>query len=244
MVALCLDMTGSFSVESPTDCNSMGLDSRTFRTVNIDNRNSWTTRFVETEPYGRKRAEAAGLQRLLTDAGVADTDIDGYIGRRTRVSIASFLKANNLPNTTKDASLIDILEEVARNRSHQLGLTICNRADAPIWTAIARRRGEGWESRGWWAIQASSCIRTIDDNLIATPHYIFAEMETPRGVRSLKNAQEIFCIARSRFAIVGRDNCEARAYREADFIRTDAPVDGRMIVEFFDRDFLQADVDG
>ena len=236
-IPLCVDVSGSFSVESPHSCTAMGLESRAFRAVKIDNRNSWTTRFLETEPYGRKRSETAGLQRLINDAGVATVSIDGFIGRRTRGSIARFLRANNLRANTSDSELIDILEEVARNRQRDVGMSMCNRTANMMWAAIGRRRGDGWESRGWWPIEAGTCARAIDDSLIATPHYIYAEMETPQGVRTLAEAEAIFCIARSKFAVIGRENCEVRAYREADFLETEKPEDGKLIVEFFERDF-------
>ncbi len=236
-VPLCVDSTGSFAVENPPSCTAMGLEERSFRTVKIENRNNWTTRLTETEPYGIKRSESAGLQRLLKDAGVANTSIDGYVGRRTRGAIAAFLKANNLDASTSDSTLIDILEEVANNRSRDVGMTICNRTPHRMWTAIGRRRGNGWESRGWWALDSDACARTIDESLIPTPHYVYAEIETEEGIRHLKVADHIFCIARSKFAIVGREGCEVRAYKEADFIVTETPKDGKLIYEFFDRDF-------
>ncbi len=234
---LCVDSTGSFAVESPPSCIAMGLEERHFRTVKIENRNNWTTRLTETEPYGTKRSESAGLQRLLRDAGVTNSSIDGYVGRRTRGAIAAFLNANNLPKDTTDATLIDILEEVANNRTRDVGMTICNRTPNRLWTAIGRRRGNGWESRGWWTLDSDSCARTIDESLIPTSHYVFAEMETEDGMRRLKVAEHIFCIARSKFAIVGREGCEVRAYKEADFVETESPTDGRLIYEFFERDF-------
>ncbi|MEM8921585.1 MAG: DUF1036 domain-containing protein, partial [Pseudomonadota bacterium] len=200
-------------------------------------RNTWTTKFLETEPYGEKRAQAAGLQRLLNDAGVEEARIDGYIGRRTRAGIARFLNSNGLPAQTSDADLIDYLEEVARARSRNVGLTLCNRSDAKVWAAIARRRGDGWESRGWWSIEGGACARAIDESLISTPHYIFAEMETPAGFRTLLGASELFCISRSKFAILGREGCEVRAYREEEFVETNAPEDGKLVYEFFERDF-------
>lgn len=244
-IPLCVDVSGSFSVESPQSCAAMGLESRPFRAVKIDSRNTWKTRLLETEPYGVKRSEAAGLQRLLNDAGVADTDIDGYIGRRTRGAIAGFLKANNLRASTSDAELIDILEDVARNRQRDVGMSMCNRSPNMIWAAIGRRRGDGWESRGWWPIEAGTCARAIDDSLVATPHFVYAEMETPEGVRKLSDAEAVFCIARSKFAVIGREGCEVRAYREADFLETEKPENGKLIVEFFERDFAPAEgVDG
>src|SRR5690606_26459763 len=103
--------------------------------------------------------------------------------------------------------------------------------------AIARRRPDGWESRGWWTLEANLCVRTVDESLIAVPHYVFAEMETKEGVRLLNGADTVFCTSRTKFAILGRENCDDRRYRSAAFVETVAPEDGKLVYEFFDRAF-------
>lgn len=233
----CVDAQGSFSVESPPDCVSMGLEARKFKPVLIESKTRWTTTLKETEKWDRKKAKAAGIQRLLDDAGVEATKIDGYIGRRTRGAIADFLKERKLPADTDDNKLMDYLEQVAIERARNIGLTLCNRTEERLWTAVGRRRGEGWESRGWWPIEAGACERVIDESLLASPHYVFAEMETPAGVKRLSGAVEPFCISRSHFAILGRDECEANFYDTARFIETVEPENGKLVFEMFDRDF-------
>jgi uncharacterized membrane protein len=86
-------------------------------------------------------------------------------------------------------------------------------------------------------MDAGLCVRTVDQSLIAAPHYVFAEMETPQGPRLLNGAETIFCTARSKFAILGRENCDGRRYRQAKFVETAAPEDGKLVYEFFDRAF-------
>lgn len=239
-VPLCVDPNGSFAVENPSaSCAAMGLVSRGFQAVRMD-KASWTTRFKETENYsgGGQSPQAAGLQRLLNDAGVETVTIDGYAGgRKTQTSVRNFLADRKLDLNLPIGKVIDILEDVARNRSLEVGLMLCNRTDNRIWSAIARQRSEGWESRGWWSLDAGACVRTVDDSLLAVPHYVFAEMETPAGVRHLKGAQTIFCVSRSKFAIVSRENCGKRQFREATFAATASPEDGKLVYEFFDRDF-------
>jgi uncharacterized membrane protein len=242
---LCVDPAGSFAVESPSSCPSMGLETRGFMPVKIDDREGWRTRFTETETFSRpgQSARSAGLQRLLNDAGIPVGDrsdaiaVDGYLGREPRRAISAFLAGRSLPAATSDADVIDLLEDVARARSLQVGLTLCNRTDEQVWAAIARREGEEWESRGWWTLESGACARAIDEPLPDAPHYIFAEMETPDGVRRLTGAREPFCVSRVKFAIAGRDNCEGRAYRESAFLQTPIPAEGKLIVEVFDRSF-------
>lgn len=238
---LCVDTTGSFSVESPQDCAAMGLEPRDFRPVLVENKNNWRTSFTETEDFTAAESAAAGVQRLLADAGVFTGNIDGDIGRKTRTAIGEFLSQNNLPAETSDNDLIDVLEQIAQERGRNIGLTLCNRTRNRIWSAIARRRGEGWESRGWWLLESGGCARVIDEPLLTAEHFVFAEMEEDGQLRTLKNATDPFCLARTRFAIMGRQNCEASANRTGLFTATPAAENRRLLYEFFERDFKEAD---
>ncbi len=234
----CVDSQGAFSLESLPNCTAMGLETRKFQPVLIESSTSWSTTLKETQKWTRERAQSAGIQRLLDDAGVESGSIDGYIGRRTRGAIRDFLSAQKLSSETTDAELIDYLEQVAIERSRNIGLSICNRTDERLWAAIGRRRGEGWESRGWWRLEAGSCERVIDQALIAAEHYVYAEMETETGTRYLKTTKgDTFCHSPSQFAILGKDKCKEAFYDEAVFKQTAIPEDGRLVVEFFERDF-------
>jgi uncharacterized membrane protein len=238
---LCVDSSGSFSVESPQDCSAMGLEPRDFRPVLVENKSSWRTSFTETEDFSAAESAAAGVQRLLADAGVFNGNIDGNIGRKTRTAIGEFLSQNNLPAETSDDDLIDVLEQIAQERGRNIGMTLCNRTRNRIWSAIARRRGEGWESRGWWMLESGGCARVIDEPLLTAEHFVFAEMEEDGKLRTLKNAADPFCVARVRFAILGRKDCEASAYRTGLFKATPPAENRRLMYEFFERDFAEAD---
>lgn len=238
---LCIDPLGSFSVETLDDCSIMGLDEKGFRPVLVEKSGAWSTSFTETNGYSLQKASAAGVQRLLDDAGVYTGKIDGLIGRKTRASIAQFLNERNLPASTSDAALIDILEQVADDRARNVGMTLCNRTKKKIWSAIALRAGEGWESRGWWGLEAGGCARVIDTPLLQADYYIYGEMEEmDGGVRTLSRASDAFCVARAKFAINGRDNCEQSAYRTALFTATAPAEEERIVFEFFERDFSRS----
>ena len=234
---LCIDPTGSFSVENPPDCSEFGLEERRFRPVLVERRGSWQTTLTETERYSLQKAEAAGIQRLLIDAGVFSGRVDGLLQRRTRAAIGEFLNENNLPDSTSDADLIDLLEQSAVDRAQVVGLSLCNRTNKRIWSAIARRRGEAWESRGWWLLEAGGCARAIDEPLVQTDYFIYGEMEEGDQIRTLTRAADSFCVSTSKFAITGRDDCEAGFYRSADFTKAATPEDNRLVYEFFERDF-------
>jgi uncharacterized membrane protein len=237
---LCVDPTGGFALESPPDCASMGLEAQGFRPVKIDRADSWTNNFTEIENWSLDNARNAGLQRLLDEAGIVSGNIDGHIGSRTRAAINDFLKLKGLPADTSDADLIDYLEQAADARSRAVGFTLCNRTKQRVWSAIARRSTDGWESRGWWRIEAGGCARVIDRPLRGSEHFVYAELEEPGGIRTLSRASEAFCVGRSKFAISGRDKCEEGSYRTALFARTPAPTERKLVYEFFERDFTQA----
>jgi len=236
---LCVDSLGSFSVENLADCAGMGLDAMGFKPVLIENRTKWRNDFTETDDFSLNTARAAGIQRLLEDAGIFSGKIDGLIGRKTRAAIADFLSEQGLASDTTDEDLIDILELAAKTRAKDVGMTVCNRTRNRIWSAIARRSsGETWESRGWWMLEAGGCARVIDAPLLQAEHFVYGEMETENGqVRTLSRANESFCVARAKFAINGRDDCEEAAYRTALFAATAAPDDRKLVFEFFERDF-------
>jgi len=240
---LCVEGLVSFAIESLPDCNVMGLDVRQFRPVLIESRTRWSTTIKETQSYSLTakvpNAQAAGVQRLLNDAGVYNGAVDGDLGARTRGAIREFLKDRNLAADTSDTDLIDILEQVALDRARNVGLTLCNRTEQRIWSAIGRRNGDGWESRGWWLLEAGGCARVIDEPLLQTEHFVFGEMEgsEEEGPRQLVRGSDTFCVARAKFAISGRENCSASAYRAALFASTPVPVDRKLVFEFFERDF-------
>jgi uncharacterized membrane protein len=236
---LCVDPQASFAIENPPNCQAMGLEERTFRDIRINKRESWRTIFSEADPYTLTTARAAGLQRLLADAGYETASPSGnYDPRRMANAIGRFRAERNIAPTAPEEQLIDALETTARKRSEAIGLTLCNRTAGKIWSAVARRRGEGWESRGWWALGPGGCARTIDDPLIQNVYFVEALLESPQGKRELAAGGESFCTSPAKFAILGREKCAQRAYDIGLF--TPISPQGRegVVVEFFERDFL------
>jgi uncharacterized membrane protein len=237
---LCVDPTSSFAIENPPQCANMGLEERRFRRVQINKRDTWRTSFAEAQPYTLSRARAAGLQRLLNDAGY---DIQqgrrGADPRRIAQAIAQFRSAAHLQPNANEDQLLDALEQAARRRSDQIGLTLCNRTRGRVWTAIARRRGEGWESRGWWPLAPGGCVRTLDEALLQDAYYVHATLESEEGGRLLAAGGEPFCISSARFAILGREGCEQRYYSTALFTPISARDRDGLVVEFAERDFLE-----
>lgn len=236
---LCIDPAASFAVENPPSCEQMGLEERAFRRVQINKRDSWKTTFSEASSFSLYGARSAGLQRLLTDAGYdTQTASGGLDARRAAAAIQQFRAEARVSPTASEDQIIDALETYARRRAAAIGLTLCNRTSAKVWSAVARRRGEGWESRGWWPLGPGGCARAIDDPLLQTVYFVHAVLETPQGERFMAAPGEPFCSSPTKFAILGRERCAERYYDETLF--TPISSDGRegLVVEFTDADFL------
>ncbi|MBL8546974.1 MAG: DUF1036 domain-containing protein [Hyphomonadaceae bacterium] len=239
---LCVDPTRQFQIENPPRCSD-SYEERRFRRVQINKRDSWRTSFSEANQYSQSRSRQLGLQRLLEDAGFDVREGRGGVDpRRIASAIAQFRTTARLAPSASQDQLIDALETAARRRAGQVGLTLCNRTRGRVWTAIARRRGEGWESRGWWALAPAGCVRTIDEVLIQEVYYVYASLDSPNGPRYLAAGGEPFCTSPARFAILGREHCDTRYYQTALFTRIGARNRDGLVVDFEERDFLEAGV--
>lgn len=240
---LCVDPSASFAVENPSRCEQYALEERGFRRVQINRRDNWRTSFAEPELFTLSRARAAGLQRLLRDAGYETRNARGAVDLRlTAEARRQFRVAARLAANATEEQTIDALEIAARRRADQLGLTLCNRTTGRVWTAVARRRSEGWESRGWWPLGPGGCARTIDEALNQDSYYVYAVLETPDGDRHLSAPGVPFCTSPARFAILGRDRCESRYYQTTLFTPIGARARDGLVVDFEERDFLEPGV--
>lgn len=238
---VCVEPANNFTIENPPQCEAVGYETRRFRQVNINRRDTWRTSFAEATPYTSQRAQAAGLQRLLIDAGYEIREgRSGVDPRQVAAALAQFRSAARIAPNTSMPGYIDALETAARRRSSQLGLTLCNRTNARLWTAVARRRGDGWESRGWWPLGPGGCARTIDEALLQESYFIHATMESEDGDRVLASGGEAFCVSPARFAVLGRERCAERYYDTAYFTRIASTGRPGLVVEFSEREFLPA----
>ncbi len=240
---LCVADT-DFTADATIDCALQDLNTRGYIPVSPDDP---VTSFVEEREFGDK-ATTAGIQRLLKDNGYEISRVDGMSGRRTTRTISKFLSDHELPKNLSDAEKIDALEQVAFNYVKDIGLTICNKSEEMIWTALGLRRRGNWESRGWWSVAPDSCLQPFTESLTGADLHLYAlqedtpedpENEDPRPDRKLisraiQPAQ--FCIAEARFSAMGRENCSDQGYHAADF--RVMPTDKKGVtVELTDADF-------
>lgn len=236
---LCVDPINSFSIQNPPKCETVNLEARQFREVRINRRENWRTNLTEPQKYTLETAKAVGLQRLLLDSGIESRGRVGAMdARQLAAAIGRFRAEANLPQTASQDQLVDGLEAVAKKRAAGLGLTLCNKTSGKIWSAIARRRGEGWEARGWWSIAPNACVRAIDDALLQNVYYVHATLISPQGERYLAAGGETFCTSPAKFAVIGREQCETRYYDSTIFTAISPQGLDGMRLEFFDKDFL------
>jgi len=111
---------------------------------------------------------------------------------------------------------------------------------------IAIQQDGNWTSRGWWPIEIGQCVKPYDRSLIGTQAHIYAlqedmneagEMLPDRRLRSELVTPAPFCIAESRFAALGRENCLEKGYSAVDFRPIASDVDVQVI-RLTDADFV------
>lgn len=241
-----------------TNCEDVGAATRGFAAIDVDTVN-WRTRFVEPEPPAvgggltTAKSRVAGLQRLLSDAGFYDASrIDGITGRRTDRAVNRYLRSIERSARPAYPQLIDLLEVSARENASNRGLKVCNRLGddgavdddglgetgegASVWAAFARRQDTAWESRGWWKLGPGECAKIVNETINENSYYYYAEIVTENDATPLAGGAEAFCIARARFAIVGRSECAGRGYRSGVF-RLAPGSAGEVVIDLSDADF-------
>lgn len=244
---LCVE-TGDFTSDPADACKLGNPDARMY--ISLDPEDPVTT-LAEPDDYGR-RAEIAGLQRLLKDNGYKVSRIDGVSGRRTTRNIAAFIKANKLPQNLSFSKKIDALETAAKARLGSIGLTVCNKSSAEIWVATGRRSYENWESRGWWTLPVSQCQQLVSESLSGLDMHVFARQKhlgtdgavlPDKTLRNVATTPTQFCITEARFSSHGREDCTANGYAAANFrpVITDEPG---TTLNLTDVDFVSNSVTG
>lgn len=212
-----------FNMQSEQSCRSQDMISAQFlRVIPTEKR----TAFIEPNGYGKK-AETAGLQRLLQDNNYKISRIDGISGRRTSNTLRTFLKDKKLKSgLTLDAKL-DALEAAALASKPDIGVHLCNDSDVRIWSALAWRISDHWESQGWWPVEPKTCAHPFTRSLKGAEVFLYARLETntPQDLvlKSVsttdknKTGEKEFCIGSSSFSAVSHEYCRDQGYISAKF---------------------------
>ena len=225
------------------NCQDTNHESKFFRSIKPSESISY---FIENENF-KSKARTAGIQRLLSDNGYDINKIDGISGRKTIKALSKFKKLNKLENEIDKKLLMQKLAKMAKKEGQKIGLTICNRTEAPIWTAIGTKNGKEISSRGWWNIKIDKCTQILNKKLNSKKTYYFARKES-RDIMKLEKDKKYldlisdkaftknFCISDSKFLAITDINCAISGYDDAQFRQTPADIAG-LIITLTNNDF-------
>lgn len=240
-VPLCINPAEDFDINTNVSCSLQGLVTRRFLRIDPEEP---VTKLIEPDDF-KTKAETAGLQRLMQDAGFAIKRVDGINGRRTRNTFKNFLKDQQVDTELPILDQMDALAQFASSNAELTGLTVCNGTEAKSWIAIGYREDGSWQSRGWWGLSANECIRPWSKNLQGAEMHLYAQQgefkegeET--GIRVLKNPIETannFCVGEAKFSALGREYCLDQGYVAADF-RPLATEDKGLKINLTEDDFI------
>jgi uncharacterized membrane protein len=223
---LCVENNGFFNLRNQEVCRDDPTKQRNFFDVEVTQAagGNWQTDFAEAANYTVYSAEVAGVQRLLNDLALSTARIDGSLGRDTQRLLATYRKEKNIgEGPVIDDMTIDAMIEETNAREAKLGLFYCNKAEAPVWAALAEPKGDTrYESRGWWKLEAGDCAKVIKGALSVDHFYVYGVIEAAGGAeRRLSGGDKAFCVNAVRFASTTDTSCADQELDEAIFRRVE-----------------------
>lgn len=97
-------------------------------------------------------------------------------------------------------------------------LRLCNDSPFSIDTAIGYPTAEGWQSKGWWTIEAGACAVVIGGDL--TNRYYYFHGQTSDGSYTW-GGNFSFCTTSTVFTITDNNQCEPRGFQLSRFDQID-----------------------
>lgn len=230
---LCTGKQQRFEASSDgTDTCGPGLDPQGFAKVETGGKPSWTTTLSEGSTFKTlEQARIAGFQRLLSDLGQYQGDIDGVQSPKLVEALNAARTAYNIPATDDAATIYNKLHEEAKKAQALLGLTFCNRTQDALWAALARETQGKKISKGWWHLQPGQCEKVIRDRLAERFIYAFAE-HGGDGQDKPWTGDFDFCTRAQIFEIEGAEDCEGRGFRKTRFLQIDTQGQPGVTFEF------------
>jgi uncharacterized membrane protein len=95
---------------------------------------------------------------------------------------------------------------------------LCNNTHVLINLAVGALTGEDFSTEGWWAVTPGSCSTPIHGRL--TGRFVYLYATDIQGADVLKGTVSM-CIDRSKFNVVGIDNCWRRGLQAVAFAEID-----------------------
>lgn len=231
---LCVENGGFFSLRNQEVCRDDPARQRSFFNVNVTQaaNGKWQTDFAEATVYSVYTAEIAGIQRLLQDIGKPIRGVDGSNDRETQRLIAQYKQERNLRENATPEELIDALVEDANKREEKLGLVFCNKAEAPVWSALAQPdANQTYTSRGWWKLEPGECAKVVKGAVPSDHVYAYGVIEEGAAERRLLGGDKSFCVNAVKFSIVNDASCADQEVDDASYKRF-AIIAGSATIDF------------
>ncbi len=204
------------------------------------------TAFTEPDDFGR-RAETAGLQRLLKDNNYDIKRIDGRPGKRTSNTLKRFLKDHKLKANISTAEKFSALEKFAAKVRKTVGIKVCNKSGAKVWIALSFERDGTQEARGWWPVDTDACAQLFTENLKRRAAHYYVRQENGDGVDKILQVPadkgKLYCIGASTFASLHHEFCQDQGYISARFKPVPENKTG-ITIDLQDSDFGIAPISG
>ncbi|MBL4852865.1 MAG: DUF1036 domain-containing protein [Robiginitomaculum sp.] len=234
---------GDFTAKTDISCALQDMTTAHFLQVVPTERH---TAFTEPDDFGR-RAETAGLQRLLKDNNYDIKRIDGRTGKRTNQTLEKFLRDHELKVNIPVAAQFAALQKFAETVRKTVGIKICNKSSARIWVALAYSQDATPEARGWWPIDISACAQLFAENLKRRDAHYYVRQENGDGVDKIlqvpANKGKLYCVGASTFASLHHEFCHDQGYIPARFKPVPKDKSG-ISIDLQDSDFSSAPVSG
>ena len=233
----CIGENGKdFVVEGRRKCRRRGYVEANFAPVTGRGANLLVT-FTEKNNYGKRRAIMAGVQRLLSDLQYDIGVIDGFGGRRTTDAAAAYRLRFQVSGKPEGQKLIAQLIKTARQKAAERGLILCNKTDNLIWAASGELVDGGLNSSGWLRVAPNQCAQAINHDLTDRFYFYYAEAVDENGQAIIRAGRQRkwsgdfdMCVKNTRFSIIGTQNCRARGYETAKFVKIDTGATSKWLV--------------
>ena len=222
-----------FTIEGRRECRRRGFLEADFAPV-ARQKNSSLVEFTEKQDYGRRRAQTAGIQRMLADLQYDIGAVDGFGGARTREAIAAYKLRYRIAGDPSTQKLLGELIKSLRQMARQNGLIMCNKTKYPVWVATGMVKGDSFESAGWLRVTPASCAQSLNHPLKDRFYFYYAEAVTEDGRPLMESGQHkiwagdfTMCIKQTRFVIDGTQNCHERGFKRAQFRKIDTGAENK-----------------
>ena len=219
--------TKSFTLEKGEDCVAQNNAQAFFLHVPVT-QSDWSTSFSQVEKYTTLLAKNAGIQRLLINNGYGVGVVDGYLGKATHKALEDFTKKNGIKFHGKvTPDIYEALIQGMNSHNHALGLSLCNRTQHVLMSAVGVAKGSTKQTRGWANILPEECIKVIKTPLEAqADYYVYAEAvhfngSTVRrdGEYLIWKGQSVMCVKPGRFRVTNDALCEQDGGGHVAFIK-------------------------